>query len=208
MDIERSIAGEDNSVGSFEVFRDLGVYYTSTGNYAQAQEYYEKAAVLWPDESGPYVGLGMISLQNDHLEDAELAFKVACRLDRKCAKAYAGHAMIAQKRADYEKAFEMYLKCLELDTDNLSALLGLFQTSCQMGSFARVIYYLEVYLTMHPDDSSVMFSLAALYMKEDNFAKSRDVLLNILELYPDNKEAANLLEEVEHNLANLKLAGA
>jgi cytochrome c-type biogenesis protein CcmH/NrfG len=76
-----------------------------------------------------------------------------------------------------------------------------------MGSFARVIYYLEVYLTMHPDDSSVMFSLAALYMKEDNFAKSRDVLLNIIELYPDNKEAANLLEEVEHNLAHLKPAG-
>ena len=90
--------------------------------------------------------------------------------------------MVAQKKNDYEKAFEMYLKSLELDTDNLTALLGLFQTSCQMGSFAKVIYYLEVYLDMHPDDCSVMFSLAALYVKENRFEQSRKTLLNILTL--------------------------
>jgi hypothetical protein len=94
----------------------------------------------------------------------------------------------------------MYLKCLELDTDNLTALLGLFQTSCQMGSFARVIHYLQVYLNMHPGDTSVMFSLAALYMKDNQFELSK-ILLDILTLDGGHKDAANLLEEVEHSLA-------
>ncbi len=101
----------------------------------------------------------------------------------------------------------MYLKCLELDTDNLTALLGLFQTSCQMGSFAKVIHYLELYLSTHPHDSSVMFTLAALYEKEGCFEKSRKILLDILTLDSGNEDAANLLEEVDRNLAQKKQVG-
>lgn len=185
----------------YEVLQELGDCYTSTDNYVQAQQCYEKAASLEPDESGPYVGLGVIALQKNLLDDAEIAFRVACRLDAKCAKAYAGLGLVEQQRADYKKAFEMYLKCLELDTDNLTALLGLFQTSCQMGSFAKVTHYLEVYLNMHPGDTSVMFSLAALYMKDGRFEQSKKVLLDILTLDPANQDAINLLEEVEHSLA-------
>jgi len=209
MDItQNNAADQQDSTQHYEVLQELGDCHTSVGNYAQAQQCYEKAAVLGPDEPGPYVGLGVVALQKNLLDDAEIAFRVACRLDVNCAKAYAGLAMVAQQRADYEQAFEMYLKCLELDIDNLTALLGLFQTSCQMGSFAKVIHYLEVYLNMHPGDTSVMFSLAALYMKDDRFGQSQQILLDILTLDQSHKDAANLLEEVEHSLAQAKVAGA
>jgi tetratricopeptide (TPR) repeat protein len=197
---------EDDSARRYEVLQGLGDCYSSLGNWSQAQCCYEKAASLGPDESRPYVGLGVVALQRDFLDDAETAFRVASRLDINCAKAYAGLAMVAQQRGDYKQAFEMYLKCLELDTDNLTALLGLFQTSCQMGSFAKVIHYLEVYLNMHPEDTSVMFSLAALYMKDGRFERSKKILLDVLALDPANKDAANLLEEVEHDLAQTKQA--
>ena len=98
----------------------------------------------------------------------------------------------------------MYLKCLELDTDNLMALLGLFQTSCQMGSFAEITHYLEVYLDMHPGDTSVMFPLAALYTKDGQLDKSRKVLLDLLALDENHKDAIDLLEEVENVLAQTK----
>ena len=185
----------------YEALNELGSRYTVTGDYAHAQQCFEEAATMEPDEAGPYVGLGVVALQKDLLDDAEIAFRVACRLDVNCSKAYAGLAMVAQQRTDYKQAFEMYLKCLELDTDDLVALLGLFQTSRQMGSFERVIHYLEVYLKTHPDDTSVMFALAALYMKENRPEQSRKILLDVLNLEPDNKDAADLLEEAEHSLA-------
>jgi len=205
MDItQNNIDEQHDSTQHYEVLQELGDCYTSVGNYTQAQQYYEKAAVLSPDEAGPYVGLGVVALQKNLLDDAEIAFRVARRLDANCAKAYAGFAMVAQQRADYKQAFEMYLKSLELDTDNLIALLGLFQTSCQMGSFAQVTHYLELYLNNHTGDTSVMFPLAALYMKDGKFEESKNILLNLLSLDENHKDAANLLEEVEHSLAQAK----
>ena len=205
MDItQNNVDEQHDSTQHYEVLQELGDCYASVGNYSQAQQYYEKAAVLSPDEADPYVGLGVVALQKNLLDDAEIAFRVACRLNTNCAKAYAGFAMVAQQRADYKQAFEMYLKSLELDTDNLVALLGLFQASCQMGSFAKVIHYLEMYLNMHPGDTSVMFPLAALYMKDGKFEESKNILLNLLSLDENHKDAANLLEEVEHSLAQVK----
>jgi len=205
MDItQNNVDEQHDSTQHYEVLQELGDCYASVGNYSQAQQYYEKAAVLSPDEADPYVGLGVVALQKNLLDDAEIAFRVAFRLNSNCAKAYAGFAMVAQQRADYKQAFEMYLKSLELDTDNLVALLGLFQASCQMGSFAQVIHYLEIYLNMHPGDTSVMFPLAALYMKDGKFEESKNILLNLLSLDENHKDAVNLLEEVEHSLAQAK----
>jgi len=182
----------------YEALRELGDCYTSVGRYSQAQRCYEKAASLGPDEPGPYVGLGVAALQTDQLDDAEIAFRVAYRLDPQCAKACAGLAMVAQQRRDLSRAFDFYMKSLELDTDNILSLLGLFQVSCAMGSFAKVIYYLEVYLSMHLGDTSVMFALAALYLKDGRPGPAKAMLLSLLAVEPAHRDAANLLEEVEH----------
>ncbi len=198
---------QHNSTQHYEVLMDLGDCLTSVGKYDEAQQHYEKAALLSPDAAGPYVGLGVVALQKNKLEDADIAFRVACRLDPNCAKAYAGLAMIAAAEEHYSQAFKMYLKCLELESDNLTALLGLFQTSCQMGSFEKIIHYLRVYLDMHPGDTSVMFALAALYMKDGRSAESREILRNVLALEPEHKDATNLLEEVEHGLAKQQQPG-
>ncbi|MCU0916308.1 MAG: tetratricopeptide repeat protein [Planctomycetes bacterium] len=192
----------------YETLRELGDCYTSVGDFDQAQDCYEKAASLGPDEPGPYIGLGVAALQTQRLEDAEIAFRVAHRLDPKCAKACTGLAMVAQQRRDLPRAFDFYLKSLDLDADNIMALLGLFQVSCDMGSFARITRYLEAYLGMHPDDTAVMFALAALYLKDGRLDSSRTTLLRLLAREPGNRDAANLLEEVEHARAGARPGGA
>lgn len=191
----------------YDVLKELGDCYASVGKYEQAKQCYEKAANLAPDEPGPYIGLAVVALQQDLPEEAETAFKVARRLNNNCAEAYCGLGMVYQRRADYEQAFEMYLKCLERDTDNLTALLGLFQTSCQMGSFSKVIHYLQTYLDMHPGDTAVMFCLATLYLKEGRYWPAKRILSDVLVLEPANKDAVNLLEEVEHKLSQAKQVG-
>jgi len=201
-----TITEENNDTQYYQVALELGDCYASLDKFDQAYKEYEKAASLSPDEASPYVGLGVVAIQQDMIDDAEIAFRVACRLDPNCAKAYAGLAMVAQQKKDYTLAFNTYLKCLDIDTDNMTALLGLFQVSCRMGSFEKIIHYLCTYLDSHPGDTSVMFSLAALYMKDGRVDNARSLLNDILALHPDHKEAANLLEELDHSAARAKLA--
>jgi tetratricopeptide (TPR) repeat protein len=188
----------------YKVLLERGDCHASLGDLVAAQGCYEKAASLGPDEAGPYVGLGVVALQQNRLEDAEIAFRVACRLDPVSAKAHAGLAIIAQRRRDFPRAFDFYMKSLELDSDNLTSLLGLFQTSCQMGSFEGVSHYLRVYLDMHPEDVSVMFALATLYARDNHREQAREMLSSLLALDPDNRDAMNLLEEVEHSLMEVR----
>lgn len=203
---KNEITEQHNSTQHYDVLMELGDCLTNVGKYDEAQRRYEEAALLSPDAAGPYVGLGVVALQKNQIEDAEIAFRVACRLDPNCAKAYAGLAIIEQQRKHYSQAFKMYLKCLELESDNLTALLGLFQTSCQMGSFEEIIHYLQIYLDMHLGDTSVMFALSALYMKDGRLTESRKILKDILVLQPEHKDAVNLLEEVERGVAQREQA--
>ena len=71
-----------------------------------------------------------------------------------------------------------------------------------MGSFAEVIHYLKIYLRMHPDDTAVMFTLAALHMRDGHLDQARALLLQVVRLAPENKDAVDLLEEVEHALTH------
>ena len=197
---QNEITERTNCTQHYEALMELADCLTTVGKYDEAQKHYERAALLDQDAAGPYVGLGVIAVQKEKLDDADIAFRVACRLEPDCGKAYAGQAIVAQQRKDYAGAFNMYLKCLELENDNLTALLGLFQASCQMGSFEKIIHYLRVYLDMHPGDASVMFALATLYMRDKRLDESRKILRDVLVLQPGHSEAAKLLEEVERGI--------
>ena len=177
----------------YDVLTELGDCYTSVGNYSQAHRCYEKAALLGPDEPGPYIGLGVGAIQKGCLEDAEIAFRVACRLDPRCAKAYAGLAMVAQQRRDFAGAHDLYVKSLDLDNNNLAVLSGFFQTSCETRSFQHVIQYLETYLQSHPGETRAMFALAMSYQKTGQTEMCKSMLLNLLALEPNNADAVNLL---------------
>lgn len=180
----------------YEVLKELGDCHTSLGNYDRARQCYDEAGRLAPDRTGPHVGRGVIALQSGRLDEATDAFDRALRLDEACSEARGGLAMVHQARQDYPAAFELYLACLEKNPDNLVALLGLFQTSCQMGSFAKIIHYLRLYLDRHPGDTSVLFCLATLQARDGRLGEAEEVLLRILALEPENGEAADLLDEV------------
>ena len=188
----------------YYLLKELGDCHAATGDSRSAQQCYRDACNLVPEESGAYVGMGVLAVQSNQFEEARRAFDIARHLDANCSEAYGGLAMVHQQNKDYPAAFEMYLKCLELDTENLMALLGLFQTSCQMGTFAKIVHYLEVYLDSHPDDTAVLFCLATLYARDGKLQRAGKALRTVLELEPNKLEAAQLLTQVTRNLAALR----
>ena len=183
------------------ILMQMGDCYAASSDSTLAERHYRAAIALSPAQAAPYVGLGTLALQVEQLEQARDFFETAAELQADCAEAYSGLAIVHQNRKDYSTAFEMHLKCLELDTNNLVALLGLFQTSCEMGTFSKIIHYLEVYLAGNPTDTSVLFCLATLYARDGRLHDARRVTQKILACEPEKEGAAGLLAKLNDTLA-------
>ena len=187
----------------YSILMQLADCHAVSSDRELAERHYRAASALSPTRPEPYVGLGAMALQAGWLEDARQFFETAMELKPDCGEACSGLAIIHQQRQDHAAAFEMHLKCLELDTDNLVALLGLFQTSCAMGTFSKIIHYLEVYLMRNPGDTSVLFCLATLYARDGKLYEARRVTLEILALEPDKEGAAELLAKLNDALVGV-----
>ena len=184
----------------FDVCRELAECHCTLADYGKAERYYNEAAELRPDRPEPHIGLAMLYFNMDLMRDARCEFERALRLDADSSDAMTGLAGVHVNETRYDEGFDLYIKALKVDPDNLLALLGLFRTSCLMGSFAKVIYYLEHYLTLHPGDRSVLFCLATLYMKEGRLPLARRTLEGLLAAEPANAEAAALLAQIDSDL--------
>lgn len=170
--------------------------------------YYRPARKPRHDSAEAHLDLAAVAMSCDRLDDAEKAFAAAANADPQCTEAYTGLGMIHQGRSDHQAAFDLYLKALDADGDNLLALLGLFQTSVEMGSFATIVHYLETYLANHPRDAAVLLCLATLYAREDKLLLARRTLLEALAVEPDNTDAVELLQQVRDALARSLTQGA
>ncbi|MBT3199259.1 MAG: tetratricopeptide repeat protein [Phycisphaerales bacterium] len=183
------------------ILAQMGDCYADDSDDATAERHYRAAIALSPTYSAPYVGLGTIALQADRFEQAREFFETAIEIQDDCGEAYSGLAIIHENQQDYSAAFEMHLKCLELDTNNLVALLGLFQASCEMGTFSKITHYLEIYLGGNPGDTSVLFCLATLYARDGRLQDAKRVTQKILTLEPEKEGAARLLSQLNEAVA-------
>jgi tetratricopeptide (TPR) repeat protein len=197
----RTLAGPPVANQHYEVLLELAECYAALADTRAASDCYHQAMALAPDQAQPHVGLGTVAVEAQQWEQAEAEFTQAVRLEPDSAEGYGGLALVRQHRQDYAAAFDMYLRCLDRDSDNLVALLGLFQTSRQMGNFSKIVQYLELYLQRHPDDASVLFCLGSLYARDGQFQDARRTLRRVLELEPGKPEAMEMLVEVEQRLS-------
>ncbi|HPD46262.1 MAG TPA: tetratricopeptide repeat protein [Anaerohalosphaeraceae bacterium] len=183
-------------------------YHVAAGRYMEAQQDFMKASLLAPQRPQPHIGLGAVALHSGNLEDAQTAFENACRLDGACAKAYCGLAIVNHCRSRAQDACDMYCRCLDIDGDNMTALLGLLDIAAEQRSFEQIKKYLQKYIVRHPDDVAVILALAAVYLHQEQFAAAREVLFDILVHDPHNATASALLEELDHILINEELERA
>ena len=182
---------------TYDCLKDLGDCCTVAGDLGQAQHHYAQALACRPDRAEAHVGLGAVAIAQGRPADAKLHFRQALALDSRCPEAYAGLALLHQDAGDFRQAFDLYLRCLEFNGDHLLALLGLFQVSCQMGTFAMIVRYLKLYLQRHGDDVAVLFCLATLHARGGALKAAREVALRVLALDPTHTEARALLNQIQ-----------
>lgn len=97
-----------------------------------------------------------------------------------------------------KQAILNFSKSLDINGDDLAALLGLFRVSKRMGKTTRIKHYLRQYLNRHPHDVAIMLCFASILITEDKYDDAQDVLTRILALDSCNETATCLIEELDY----------
>ncbi len=190
----------DKRTYHYKNLKDLGDCHAAMGDLKHARISYRQAPYAVPLDAAGRVDLGALAIRAGRFREAKEHYQKAIALNPGAPEAYGGFAVACHQLSEHAAAFEAYMKCLELDPDNLVALLGLFQTSCQMGTFAQITRYLEIYLRGHADDTAVLFCLATLYARDSRFERAREAVLKVLSIEPEKPEAMKLLIQIENKL--------
>ncbi|MDP3430581.1 MAG: tetratricopeptide repeat protein, partial [Desulfomicrobium sp.] len=94
------------------------------------------------------------------------------------------------------KAFELYMKALVINPENIVALFGLVQVSHVLGRTAEAIAPLAQYLELSPGKSEVRYALSGCLVACGRTDEAKGHLRTLLEMDPANASATELLAQL------------
>lgn len=179
----------------YEINKELGECYLFMGELDKAESYYQKAASSNGVHPDPYLGLATIAVQRGDLNQALAMYQKAEDI-ASSDKSLAGIALVSAQQGQEGKAFELYLKALSRNPENIVALFGLVQVAHVLGRTAEAIAPLEQHLEVNPGKSEVRYALSGCLVACDRKDEARAHLRQLLEMDPGNASAAELLAQL------------
>jgi len=96
-----------------------------------------------------------------------------------------------QRQQLQEDARKAYQQALEIERDNLQALVGLARLYVQMEDFQHAQSTYELAAKMHPKKGGVWFELGMLHARKKDWKQSLEYLTRAVELEPENRQFLN-----------------
>ena len=179
----------------YEINKELGECYLFMGELDKAESYYHKAASSNGVHPDPYLGLATIAVQRGDLDQAMAMYQKAENI-ASSDKSIAGIALVSAHQGQEGKAFDLYLKALSLNPENIVALFGLVQVAHVLGRTAEAITPLEQHLELNPGKSEVRYALSGCLVSCGRKDEARAHLHRLMEMDPANVSATELLAQL------------
>jgi len=166
--------------------------YNSEGKTEKAIEIYQKALEIAP--------------KRVNLKTRIIELYIKTGLYGEAVRQYLELANEYLSIGDLEKAKGYFLNAVEVDKQNIPALIGLSEIAERNNDLDEAIVYLKNALSIAPDDSNVSLRYSELLIKRGMIEEAKDILGRMLELYPFNIEAKRLLGNIYLNDNNMEKA--
>src|SRR5437867_3380290 len=175
------------------------------GNYAAAAQLFEKAHQESPRCDIPFY-LGLARYRLKQTDAALIAFQVAVQCDPKLVPAHLALGEAYTQKGNDGEALSAYLKALDLEPRNHSALRGATSIYLRNEVNDKAVPLLETLIAADRKDPQARVDLAAAYAATGNREGAQAQFQEALRLKPDNASAlmglANLyLKKGEENQA-------
>jgi len=165
----------DNMVAAADI-------YSSEGKVENAIEIYQKALELAP--------------HNVNLRTKIIDLYLKVGLTGEAVREYIELARGYLSRGDLEKAKGYFLNAIEIDKQNIPAIIGLSEVAERYDDIDEAIVYIRNAMSIAPDDSSVSLRYAGLLIRDGRVDEAEGILKGIIQAYPSNTEAKRLLGNI------------
>jgi len=139
----------------------------------------------------------------DHLEyeSALKIFTIGVSLDDTDSEILNGLGIALCELGEYEKSKLVLMRAVRLYPDDGIAMANLAGVLWELNETDQAIYYYTKSLGLHPDFEDVYFNLINLFLETGSLYMSYITCLELLQKYPGNIEARELMEDIIINLA-------
>lgn len=182
--------------GSFSEARrhytELAEHYQRQGQKIEALAIWKQIAELDPNNTGIYLKIANVYLEEDERDEAAKAFTEA------------GSRLFAQEA--YEEALDAFSRTLEIRKYDLVALEGYVSTQIKLDDAEEAAKILEEILEEQPYNREILFLLIDCYYDSKNPVEAEKAIIKLVEQEPANYP--KFLELVEIYLKNNDLDSA
>ncbi|MGE4232243.1 MAG: tetratricopeptide repeat protein [Bacteriovoracia bacterium] len=184
----------------FEIFKLLGNCFSRLGDYPRAELNYKKAFEIDSNSEILQVNVGSLALQKNDLASAEKHFLKALELNPKNPKAKSGLGMAYLMKNETSLAYGLFVSSLKDDIDSLSTIYNLIKCAYDLERFDETIELLRSFLSLHPNNSNIKYSLAGLLYQKGDLSAALGELNLLLDMNPAHGGARELREVVSTRL--------
>ncbi len=181
----------------FNLYKKLGNIYLREGDFESAEEYFNRAYVIYSNSDVLLVNFGTLEIHKGNLDEAVERFRSALNINQLNDNAWVGLALISKTKSDVELANAHLKRALECNPINPVAIQLAVQDSFERNEFDVAIEYLQNFLEKNPDNSDLSYTLAGIFYRIGSFAEARIELERTLSLEPNHILGNELSKELE-----------
>ncbi len=184
----------------FDIYKNLGNLVLREGDFAQAEEYYNRAHTIDPNSDTLRVNYGTLEIQRESYVEALKHFREALQINPKNDKAWVGLALIHHQLGDGDLAIANLERALDFNSFNVTALKLFAEWATTGERVVLVIDRLKVYLESSGDDVEIAFLLAKVFVLAGRLSEALIEMERVLALDPNIEGGVKLCRLIEEQI--------
>lgn len=188
--------GDLTVVQQANLFRIIGDCFTKLGDLENGVANYTRAAEMDPYCAKSFIGLGTVALQRNDYNVAVPHFQKAVSLAPNDDMASLGLGLAFEGLGELNEALRWTARSCHLNGESSVAIYNLVKLSYELQNFTEVQKNLERYVSKHPNDVNMIYTLGGIYFTVGAYKLAHDLMENILALDPMNSRAHALISEI------------
>ena len=203
---EFDIADNDTDDLRSDIFSLRGSAEFGLGNSAPAQDYFQKALELAPEQVESLLGMAQIELTKREYANAADYIGKAITANENRVESWLAKAKLHSLQRQHAEALDAYNRALTLQSNNIIGLLGRAESQIALGDFDQAMTDAENVRKVQPRHPQANFIRAQVFLNKQDNDSAETALNQVLRLIPDHKPSQLLLGSLHYNKGNLAQA--